>query len=147
MFEERNCLHQAKEKGASAWLSALPVAAQGYTLNKREFRDSLALRYGWPIQDMPRYCACQARNSVDHALTCSLGGYSHMRHNNLRDTIAQLLIDSHCHDVVTEPHLLPVDPERFQPSTNTQQEARLDIAATGLYSPFFRDKSFKEGIG
>ena len=62
-------------------------------------------------------------------------------------TIAQLLIDSHCHDVVTEPHLLPVDPERFQPSTNTQQEARLDIAATGLYSPFFRDKSFKEGIG
>ena len=37
-----------------------------------------------------------------------------------------------------EPQLLPVDPKHFKASTNTQPEARLDIAATGLHSTFER---------
>ena len=61
-----------------------------------------------------------------------------MRHNNLRDLTAQLLIDAKCRDVVVEPQLLPVNPENFKDSTNTQPEARLDIAATGFHSVFER---------
>ena len=52
--------------------------------------------------------------------------------------MAQLLIDAKCRDVVVEPQLLPVDPKSFKDSTNTQPEARLDIAATGLHSVFER---------
>ena len=61
-----------------------------------------------------------------------------MRHNNLRDMIAQMLKETKCHDVEVEPGLLPVNPENFKRSTNTQPEARLDIAATGFHSRFER---------
>ena len=53
-FDENHSLLQAREKGASSWLTALPVERQGYILNKREFRDSIALRYGFKIQDVPQ---------------------------------------------------------------------------------------------
>ena len=52
--------------------------------------------------------------------------------------MAELLVEAKCRDVVVEPQLLPVDPERYKSSTNTQPEARLDVAATGLYSTFER---------
>ena len=38
------CLDSTREKGAGAWLSALPIESLGYVLNKQEFRDSLCLR-------------------------------------------------------------------------------------------------------
>ena len=107
-FEDKHHLLQAKEKGSSSWLTALPLQNQGYTLNKNEFRDSVALRYGWNISDIPRVCACGSQNNVNHALTCSLDGYTHLRHNNLRDLIAELLSDAKCRDVVVEPPLMPV---------------------------------------
>ena len=137
-FKDRHCLLQASEKGASSWLTALPLDSQGYTLNKREFRDSVCLRYGWNIADIPRDCACGKKNSIDHALTCSLGGYVHLRHNNLRDLLAEMLVDAKCRDVVVEPPLVQVNPDRFKSSTNTQPEARLDIAATGVHGTFER---------
>ena len=40
----------AQEKGASSWLSVLPLRKMGYTLNKQEFRDAICLRYGWEIK-------------------------------------------------------------------------------------------------
>ena len=80
----------AQEKGASAWLAALPIQAIGYSLNKQEFRDAVSLRYGWKIPGMPSFCACGQRTSVDHTLTCKRGGYVAMRHNALRDTEAFL---------------------------------------------------------
>ena len=37
----------AKEKGASTWLTALPLVEHGFTLHKGAFHDAaLALRYG-----------------------------------------------------------------------------------------------------
>ena len=81
----------ASEKGTSAWLSALPLQRLGYLLNKQEFRDSIALRYGWPIKDMPKHCACGKDNSIDHALSCKKGGYVVMRHNTIRNIEAKLM--------------------------------------------------------
>jgi len=37
----------AQERGASSWLTALPVQEHGFSLHKTAFRDALALRYGW----------------------------------------------------------------------------------------------------
>ena len=37
----------AEEKGASSWLTALPLADFGFSLSKSDFRDALHLRYGW----------------------------------------------------------------------------------------------------
>ena len=134
----KNHLNQAREKGASTWLSALPLKDLNYVLNKQEFQDSIRLRYGWKIQGVPSKCACGHANSVYHSLDCKLGGYVCMRHNAIRDTAAFFLKEAKCKDVRIEPALLPVRPTSFSRKTNTQEEARLDVTAVGLYAPFER---------
>ena len=57
----------ARERGASAWLTVLPVAEHGFLLNKGEFRDALCLRYGWNLRNTPISCNCGTPFSVDHA--------------------------------------------------------------------------------
>eukprot|EP00794_Sanderia_malayensis_P021051 gene21051-23106_t len=131
-------LEQAKEPGASSWLTALPLKSLNYILSKREFQDSVCLRYGWTIKDMPTYCGCGERNSVNHSLDCKVGGYVNMRHNAIRDSLSYLLKEAKCKDVRTEPSLLPVQATRFSRSTSVQDEVRLDISAVGVYAPFER---------
>ena len=41
------------EKGASFWLTALPLRDQGFCFNKQEFRDALCFRYGWQLKHVP----------------------------------------------------------------------------------------------
>ena len=40
----------AAQRGNSSWLSALPMQSYGYSLNKKDFRDGICLRYGWHVQ-------------------------------------------------------------------------------------------------
>ena len=134
--EQKICVKAASEKGASVWLSALPLKKMGYALNKREFQDAIKLRYGWSIPDMPRYCACGKRNSPDHALDCKLGGFVHIRHNNIRDTEAKLMKEV-AHDVKIEPMLQPVsNPSDLNKGTITADSARLDVSARGIFCKF-----------
>ena len=39
----------ASEKGASSWLSSLPLEQYGFFLNKQEFQDAVALKYNFEI--------------------------------------------------------------------------------------------------
>ena len=64
----------AQEKGAGSWLTALPIKALGYTLNKQEFKDSIHLRYGWKIPNTPNFCHCNKKNDINYALICLHGG-------------------------------------------------------------------------
>ena len=91
-------------------LSALPLQSLEYVLNKREFRDSIFLRYGhgWAIANVPRYCSCGKKNDIDHALSCMSEPYVNFRHNAIRDGYAEILKEV-CVDVRTEPGLLPVN--------------------------------------
>ena len=98
----KKLLLTAQEKGASSWLSCLPIQRLGYSLNKQEFQDAVAMRYNWPIKGMPKHCACGAVNDIDHALTCKKGSYVSLRHNNLRDTEANLMREV-AKDIVIEP--------------------------------------------
>ena len=131
-------LDQAREKGASTWLTALPLKSLNYVLNKQDFQDSIRLRYGWVIEGTPKICACGTKNSPYHALDCKLGGYVSMRHNSVRDTIAFLLKEAKYRDVNVEPGLAPVNASLYKRSTITQDDARLDVSAVGVYSPFER---------
>jgi hypothetical protein len=128
----------AREKGASSWLNALPLKSLSYTLNKQEFRDGIAMRYGWAINDIPTVCVCGSKNSVSHSLDCKKGGFVCMRHDSIRNCTANLLRDAGCKDVQIEPELLPVDPQKFKARTNTQPGARLDVSARGVWSQFER---------
>ena len=64
----KRLLKAAAEKGASSWLSVLPLKQYGYVLNKQEFRDGLCLRYGWEVAEVPKSCACGMANTIDHIL-------------------------------------------------------------------------------
>ena len=90
------------EKGASCWLNAIPLKRYTFVLTKGEFRDGIALRYGWdPIKLVSR-CACGENFNVAHALHCPKGGCTHIRHNGIRDSFANLLNEV-CDDVEVEP--------------------------------------------
>ena len=73
----------AQEKGASSWLNVLPIQEHGFSLHKSDFRDALALRYGWTPLDLPSHCSCGKNFTVDHALSCAKGGFPTLRHNEL----------------------------------------------------------------
>ena len=60
----------AQEKGASSWLTALPLEEHGFSLHKSAFRDAMALRYGWVPSQMPSHCVCGQSFTVQHALSC-----------------------------------------------------------------------------
>ena len=56
------------EKGASSWLTAIPLKEMNFDQSKREFRDALRLRYDWAIPDTPSVCVCGCDFNADHAM-------------------------------------------------------------------------------
>ena len=72
--------------------------------------------------------------SADHAMVCSFGGYPTVCHNKLRDFLGSLLTEVRQNDAV-EPLLMPLNGEVFRSrSTNTSQEARAHVRATGFWT-------------
>ena len=96
------------EKGASTWLTVLPLSEYGFTLHKFAFQDALALHYGWSPSKLPSKCDCRHAFSVEHALSCPKGGFPILRHNKIRDITASLLTEV-C-SMCIEPDLQPVTP-------------------------------------
>ena len=111
------------EKGASNWLTVIPLKDMDFDLNEREFRDALRLRYDWPIPDNPSVyiCVCGSMFTVDH-----------QRHNEIRDLQAELL-DMVCYDVQVEPALQPITGEDLARGTNQAPDARLDVHCRGFW--------------
>lgn len=131
--EERRTNDINQETGASIWLSTLPIEQKGFFLTKREFWDSIHLRYGWPLPRLPSKCACGEPFNVSHALSCKKGGFVAQRHNELRDMTADLLSEV-CRDVCVEPTLNQLTGETLSGrSANTSPEARLDVSARGVW--------------
>ena len=131
--EMKYTIQLASDKGASSWLNALPLSKHGFDLTKTEFHDGIALRYTWEAKNTPAICPCGKEFSLTHALHCAKGGYTHLRHNQIRDVFANLM-DDVCHDVQIEPKLQSLDGEIFSSnSTTSDDDSRLDIKANGLW--------------
>ena len=130
----------ASERGASAWLTMLPIETEGFSLTKSNFRDALCLRYGLTPDHMPVKCACSKDFNVEQALSCSKGGFPIVRHNEIRDLFANVLSQV-CHDVALEPQLQEVD-RTLTPGSNSQAGARLDISASGVWGGRFEKTLF-----
>jgi hypothetical protein len=125
--ELQRTLEQSSKAGASSWLGALPIAAQGFNLNKEEFQDALCMRYLMQLKNLPSNCPCGAKFDLTHAMNCMRGGFVNARHDNIRDMEAKLL-QAVCRDVETEPPLQPITNKTSYPaSANTDDNARLDI--------------------
>ena len=112
------------------------------SIYKGAFRDALAVRYGWSPANAPLNCACGTHFSVEHVLSCPKGGYPSIRHNEIRDLTAALLLEV-CHNVLTEPHLQPMTGEVMSGlSAIIQDGARLDFAADGFWGSRFERAFF-----
>ena len=140
--ELQRCVELSQEKGASVWLTALPIENHGFALHKSAFRDALCLRYNWPLNNQPSQCSCGHSFSIDHALSCPTGGFPSIRHNEVRDITASLLSEV-CHSVSIEPHLQPLSGETMPlRSANIDDNSRLDIAACGFWGSRFERAFF-----
>ena len=92
----------ASKKGASAWLTTLPLEEHGFSLHKQAFRDALCVRYGWEPTRLPSHCMCGAQFTTIHAVSCAKGAFPSIRHDRIRDMTAQLLSEV-CPNVEVEP--------------------------------------------
>ena len=78
---------------------------------------------------------------MEHALSCPNGGFPSIRQNEVRDITVSLLSEV-CQGVSREPHLQPLSGETMSHrSANTDNGARLNIAAFGFWGGRF-EKAF-----
>jgi len=130
----------ARCDGASIWLTTLPLKEENYVLNKQEFFDGVYMRHMWEMKNLPSTCACDEKFTLEHAISCHLGGYIIHRHNNLRDLGANLMKEV-SHDVRIEPPLLEVGTNEIIDlpiSAITGDEARADFSANGFWQRYQR---------
>ena len=132
-------LDLASEKGASSWLTSLPLEKYGFIFNKQEFSDAICLRYHLKLKDTASKCVCGEPNTINHALICKKGGYVSLRHNSLRDRTAEIMKIT-CRDVVIEPNLLPINEVELPTGSNKADNARLDVSARSVWNPL--EKAF-----
>ena len=129
----KRAVEVSKEKGASSWLTTLPISEHGFALHKGAFKDTLCLRHGWIPSMLPANCIYNKEFTINHALSCPFGGFPSIRHNEVRDITAHLLSEV-CHNVGIEPHLQPLSGEILDLRTaNREDGARLDIKAQGFW--------------
>jgi len=81
------------KKGASYWLSTLPLECYGLALNKGDTHDAASLHSGWSPQNLPFNWVCGKSNTIEHALSCLNGAFLSIRHNEIRDLTAELMSD------------------------------------------------------
>ena len=123
----------SRVKGASSWLTVLFIEEHGFTLHKRDFRDALCLRYGWPPPLTPSLCVCNKRFTLEHTLSCPHGGFPSIHHNEIRNITAHLMSEV-CHKEGIEPTLQPLSGETMSYQTaNSTDGARLDVKAQGFW--------------
>ena len=135
--EMQHVISLASEKGSSSWPTCCPLARHGFSLSKGEFRDAICLRYNWLPPRLPSSCCCGRHFDISHALSCPTGGFPSLRHNEVRDTTAKLL-KRVANNVSIEPHLLPLTGEALRyRSAITEDQARLDVAASGVWGGRF----------
>ena len=91
---------------------------------------------------MPSKCECGNTFNVEHALSCAKGGFPSLRHNEVRDITASLLTEV-CSEVCVEPDLQPVTSDQLNgASANSQDGARLDVSANGVWGGIFQKTYF-----
>ena len=115
----------------------MPLRSYHFDLTKTESRDCVALRYGWDPVKMSSLCAFNEKCTLAHAMHCSIGGYTHMRHNVLCDSFADLL-----NDFEIEPHIQPLQGETIALKSTTDDDVRLDVKADGLSDSRFNKTFF-----
>ena len=141
-----------RQRQTGAWLHAQPCNIERTALSAQEFRDNLSLKFGLTPSHLPSICdGCGGPFSVVHALDCKTGGLVNLRHNEIRDELAQLAsLAIPRSSISIEPHLFtaplatlapgqPIDQSTTTttppppPHTSTPPDTRGDLAIRNLF--------------
>ncbi|KAL3795565.1 hypothetical protein ACHAWO_009861 [Cyclotella atomus] len=80
-----------RSSASGTWLTCLPSWVNGTELSKDEFQDNIRLRYNLKPLCIPERCdGCGAKMTVEHALSCKVGGLVHVRHDDVADEFGHL---------------------------------------------------------
>ena len=96
-------------------------------MSKSDFWDAVRLRYGLPLKRLPSHCGCSKPYNVQHVISSKKSGFVTLRHNELRDNIAEMVEEV----ISDEPALQPLPGEEIK--GNQSDEARSDISARGFW--------------
>ena len=123
----------------------LPLQDLGFNLNKREFRDSVKLRYYWPVEDILSICACGETFTIDQSMICKLGGFITQRHNELRDLEAEFL-SMVCSDVEIEPVLQDISGDQLNRGSHWRSGCEVISTHVGSGSAIDRHSSMQGSV-
>ena len=128
--QTRRAIAETREKGATSRISVLPLKEFGFVLNKGEFRDALRHQHAKELCELRSQCPCSHQYNVNHALYCKRGGFVIIKHNNIRDSEANLINQVYS-DVEVEPHFQSINWENINGLTG--DDARPDIRARSVW--------------
>ena len=120
------------------WLTMMPSRYNGTELSTEEFRDNARIRFGLVPLGLPCTCdGCQHSFSVDHALTCKLGGLIGLRHDDAKDEFNDLCGKALKPSAVSDEPLIHSCQDTgavlVDGITTPAKELRGDIAAHGFW--------------
>ena len=109
---QQSTLNRIVKGSAPAWLTVLPLQADGYDMSATQFRQQLAIRYHCEPAGLPSTCdGCGASFSFQHGLDCAKGGLVKRGHDDVRDNDARLA-DMACGGVSVKPIMIPENDRR-----------------------------------
>ena len=134
----RNCRN-------GAWLTVVPSRLNGTDLSANEFRDNIRLRYNLKPLDMPSHCdGCGAKLTVEHAMSCKVGGLVHCRHDTTSDEFRHL---AGCafgfNKVEREPRIYGVPSSRIRAMHNDDEATSTPPANTPLSTAQAHDRDLQ----
>ncbi len=113
----------------------MPSTVNGTELSAQEFRDAFLLRYGRSPGDLPSLCdGCGQKFSVQHALECKKGGNVILRHNEIRDELADLAAKAIIPSAIrNEPLIHSSCPAVKMPELEPSDQPAGDVSIRGLW--------------
>ena len=116
-----------------ARLTAKPSTLNGTELTCEEFRDSLRIRLGLVPLGLPERCSgCHQRFTVDHALSCKVGGLVRERHEEVSAEWHQLCAHALGNSAVSDEPTIPTCPTAGIPEY-AQANLRGDVGVYGFW--------------
>ena len=119
--------------GVSNWFTVLPITEVGFELSKQQFLDSVRLRFGREISNLPTSCSYVSKFDIQYSISCKKGGFIYTSHDDLRELTANIM-SRVCKDTETEPKLTSLSGEELQSRTsNNSSEVKVENRTGGSW--------------